>query len=193
MKLASGKVRQVKVDWADASSGFTLLFEDEVVLLLQGMMSKSGVARKLRIGAKVVDRVISGRVCQALINQPLAAVKQLGVDETSRSKGHTYLTDREAKKVVGLSLGKDSDAVGHAMIDMEIRGADRQKVKVVTSDLSPSYIKAQQEFLHAADLVFDRFHLAQLMSKAVDLVRRREQTRQATNLKKTPLFVAEVN
>ena len=68
---------------------------------------------------------------------------------------------------------------------MEIRGADRQKVKVVTSDLSPSYIKAQQEFLPAADLVFDRFHLAQLLSKAVDLVRRREQTRQATNLKKT--------
>ena len=188
VKLANGKVRQVEVDWADASSGFTLLFEDEVVLLLQGMMSKSGVARKLRIGTKVVNRVVSRRVCQALSDQPLAAVKQLGVDETSRAKGHTYftvLTDREAKKVVGLSLGKDSDAVGHAMIDMEIRGADRQKVKVVTSDLSPFYIKAQQEFLPAADLVFDRFHLAQLMSKAVDLVRRREQTRQATNLKKT--------
>jgi transposase len=131
---------------------------------------------------------VGSRVSQALCEQGLSDVRQLGVDETSRAKGHTYftvLTDREAKKVVGLSLGKDSDAVGHAMIDMEIRGADRQKVKVVTSDLSPAYIKAQRELLPKADLVFDRFHLAQLMGKAVDKVRRREQTKQAINLKKT--------
>jgi transposase len=188
VKLANGKVRQVEVSWADAGSGFTLLFEDEVVLLLQGMMSKFSVATKLRIGPKVVDRVVGSRVSQALCEQGLSDVRQLGVDETSRAKGHTYftvLTDREAKKVVGLSLGKDSDAVGHAMIDMEIRGADRQKVKVVTSDLSPAYIKAQRELLPKADLVFDRFHLAQLMGKAVDKVRRREQTKQAINLKKT--------
>lgn len=188
VKLASGKVRQVEVMWADAGSGFTLLFEDEVVLLLQGMMSKLAVATKLKIGPKVVDRVVGHRVSQALTNQGLSDIRQLGVDETSRAKGHTYftvLTDREARKVVGLSLGKDSDAVGHAMIDMETRGADRQKVKVVTSDLSPAYIKAHRELLPDSDLVFDRFHLAQLMGKAVDSVRRREQTKQAVNLKRT--------
>ena len=188
VKLPNGKVRQVEVPWAVPGSGFTVLFEDEIVLLLKGGMSKSAVASKLKVGPKVVDRVVSFRVCRALNDQPLKTVRQLGIDETSRQKGHTYFTvlsDREEKKVVGLSLGKDSDAVGHALIDMEMRGADREKVKIVTSDLSPAYIKAHREMLSTTDLVFDRFHIAQLMGKAVDKVRRREQTKQATNLKRT--------
>ncbi|KGE84763.1 hypothetical protein IX84_32115 [Phaeodactylibacter xiamenensis] len=113
-----------------------------------------------------------------MATQELRAVKDLSVDETSRKKGHNYLTilcDRQAKKVVGVSLGKDQKAVGEALIDMEARGADRTTVRSVTLDMSRSYIAACESYMPQAEMVFDRFHLVKKLNEAIDTIRRAEQ------------------
>lgn len=178
VKTEDGKVKLVEVPWAQAGSSFTLLYEDDVLNLTSGGMSNSKVAERLGIGAKRVFRIINRHVSHALSTQDLEPVKELSVDETSAKKGHDYvtiMTDRERKKVVGVALGKDHDAFAHALIDMEIRGADRKEVRAVTMDMSKSYIKAAKENLAQAAIVFDRFHIAKKLNEAVDEIRRQDQ------------------
>ena len=187
VRTAGGKVRLVDIPWAQRGSGFTLLFEDRVIELIRDGMAKTGAARQMGTTDKRIAGVIKRRVCTALAAQPLAPVREPGVDETSRRRGHNYLTvltDRGAKRWWAC-LGKDGEAVAHALLDMEIRGAGRGAVRCVTTDLSPAYIKASKELFPGADLVFDRFHLMQLFARAIDAVRRREQRRGAKDLVNT--------
>lgn len=123
-------------------------------------------------------RILSKYVGYALTTQELEPVEELSVDETSSKKGHNYftvMTDRNRKKVVGVSVGKNKDAFAHSLIDMEVRGGDREKVKTITMDMSRSYIPAAQETMPQADIVFDRFHLAKKLNEAVDQIRRQDQ------------------
>lgn len=72
-------------------SGFTLLFE-AFVLLLAREMTFSGAAR---ISDLSVHRVLA--VCERYVNEALSAtdlseVRRVALDETSRAKGHDYVT-----------------------------------------------------------------------------------------------------
>ena len=187
VKTKEGQVKLTEVPWAKPGSSFTLLFEGLVLDLSKGGMNLSAVGRHLKIGSKRVFRMIQRYVSNALATQDLSAVKELSADETSSKKGHNYLTvlaDRIEKKVVGISVGKDKDAFAHALLDMEIRGADRTDVKCVTMDMSRSYISAASEFISQADIVFDRFHIVKKLNEAVDKIRRADQ-REFTELKKS--------
>jgi len=122
-----------------------------------------------------------------LSTQPLQAVEELSVDETSVKKGHNYMTilaDRDRKKVVGVAQGKDYEAFAHALIDTEVRGAYREEVNTVIMDMSASYIKGATTDLPQASIVFDRFHIAQKINEAVDEIRRQDQ-REYKTLSKT--------
>lgn len=178
VKTESGKVKLVEVPWAQPGSAFTLLFEYDVLSLIREGMSMLGISRRLAIGDKRVARILNRHVSQALSSQTINSVEALAVDETSTRKGHNYFTimsDRTAKKVVGVAIGKDKEAFAHALIDMEIRGGSRQEVKTITMDMSRSYISAASETMAQADIVFDRFHIAKKLNEAVDKIRRAEQ------------------
>lgn len=178
VKIDSGLVKLVEVPWAQAGSSFTLLYEYDVLNLIEGGMNNAKVGQRLGIGSKRVFGIVNRHVSQALSLQSLDPVKELSVDETSSKKGHNYLTimaDRERKKVVGVAVGKDHDAFAHALIDMEIRGANREEARTITMDMSTSYIKGAKESLPQASIVFDRFHIAKKMNEAVDEIRRQDQ------------------
>lgn len=178
VKLPDGKVKLVSVPWADSGSSFTIKYEHDVIHLIEGGMSASGVGKRLGIGAQRVFRIVRRHVSQALATQDIAEVKELSVDETSSRKGHNYITilaDRKAKKVVGVAIGKDKEAFAHAIVDMEVRGGDRTKVRAVTMDMSRSYIAGVNEYMRQADIVFDRFHIAKKMNEAVDQIRKKDR------------------
>ena len=178
VKTKEGKVKLVEVPWGKPGSSFTLLFEYNVLDLAREGMSMIGVGRRLGISDKRVFGILRRHVSHALATQELETVKELSVDETSTKRGHSYFTvlaDRVRKKVVGLSVGKDKEAFKNALLDMEIRGSEREKVKAVTMDMSRSYIAGANEFIDQAAIVFDRFHIAKQMNKAVDQIRREEQ------------------
>lgn len=188
VKTKENKVRLVSVPWAEPGSSFTLLFESYAMELVKNGMCASKAGESLAISGKRVFRIINRKVSQALISQPLKPVKELSLDETSSKRGHNYLTvlcDRAAKKVVGISEGKDKQAVGKALVDMEIRGADKESVKVVTMDMSRSYIAAASEYFQQADIVFDRFHIMKKMNEAVDQIRKTEHLKCRDDFKRT--------
>ena len=74
-----------------------------------------------------------------------------------------------------MTVGKDTDAFAHALVDMEIKGADRTEVKTLTMDMSRSYISAAIKHMAQAKIVFDRFHIVKKMNEAVDAMRKSDR------------------
>jgi transposase len=187
VKTDKGMVRLIKVPWSEEGSSFTLLFEKCTLELVRNGMSISGAAKVLGIGSGQVHRIIKRKVVDALIMQELGEVKELSIDETSSKKGHNYLTilcDREAKKVVGIGVGKDIKSVEEGLQEMEIRGGSRADIKCISMDMWKAFITAAEEKMQQAEIVFDRFHLAYNLNKAIDRIRRAEQSK-FSELKRT--------
>lgn len=178
IQTEEGHTVLVEVPWSRPGSSFTLLFEAYSMMLLQSGMNLSGAGKHLGIDSRRLNRIISHYVGQALLNDRLSDIKQVGLDETSVQKGHKYvsvLSDLQEKRVVGLGLGKDVAAAKTALDQMESRGADPLAVEVASIDLSKSFIRATIEYLPNAEIVFDRFHIQKLLNQAVDQVRREDQ------------------
>lgn len=178
VKTKDKRVALIEVPWAQAGSSFTLLFELHVMELVHLGLNASAAGRKLSISGKRVFNIVSRKVSHCLATQSLEDVTALSIDETSSRKGHNYLTvlcDRIRKKVVGIAVGKDMLAVKNSLIDMEVRGAKKEKVKEITMDMSRAYIASAAECLPQADIVFDRFHIMKKLNEAIDEVRRQEQ------------------
>jgi transposase len=178
VKTSAGTTLQVEVPWARPGSSFTLLFEAFAMSLASASMSLTEAGRTMGTDGRVVGRIISWYVEKALLEQPLEPVETVSIDETSVKKGHHYftvLTDVERKKVVGVGIGKDHVAVKAAIGQMKARGASAETITAVAVDLSPAYTSAVLDQLPNAELVYDRFHVEQMLSKAVDTVRKLEQ------------------
>lgn len=187
VRTQSGQVLLVDVPWACSGSSFTLLFEAYAALLIEGGMPCTKAGDYMGISGKSIWTILRRMISTALTEQPLEDVRHMGVDETSNKKGHDYitvLTDVGRSKVVGISAGKDQEAFVNALSDVIIRGADVEKVELVTMDMSPSYIAGVSNNMPNAEIVFDRFHLEHGMNKVVDEVRR-EEAKKYKDLKKT--------
>lgn len=174
---ADGKPALVEVPWARPGSQFTLLFEAFAFGLVEAGLSYTSAGSQVDADSRVVFRIVKSYVDEALEQQTLEQVNDASIDETSFAKGHKYvtiLTDSERKKVVGIGKGKDGEAVQTAINEMEKRGSKAEQIKQVGIDLSPAFISACMDKLENAKIVFDRFHVEQMLSKAVDNVRKLE-------------------
>jgi len=187
VRTRSGQVLLVDVPWASPGSSFTLLFEAYAALLVEGGMPCTRAGDYMGISGKSIWTIIRRMVSTALSEQPLEDVSHMGIDETSSRKGHNYLTvltDIKERKVVGVGQGKDQDALNDALTDLEMRGANPENVELITMDMSTSYIAGVSHWMPDAEIVFDRFHLEQGMSKVVDEIRK-EEAKKYQELKKT--------
>lgn len=187
VKTNGGNTLIPDVPWARPGSSFTLLFEAFAMSLVKNSMSLQEAGRTMNVDGRVIGRIIRSYVEIALCEDELNEVESITVDETSVKKGHNYvtiLTNIKEKKVVGVGVGRDASAFKQALTEMESRKASKEAIKHVAMDMSPSYIAATADLLPQAQRVYDRFHLEQMLSKAVDSVRKREAVA-AKELKKT--------
>ena len=173
-----GKVTTIEVPWARPGSSFTLLMEAYCMTIARSGMSLPQVGRLVGLDSRVIGRMIGHAVEEGLEKTPLEQVKQLSIDETSSKKGHNYITilsDAKEKKVVGIGVGRNKEAVLAGIQEMEVRGSKASEVAEVAIDLSPAYTSAALEYFERASIVYDRFHVEQLLSKALDTVRKIER------------------
>lgn len=91
VKLPDGGVVLVEPEFAGRLSGFTLLFE-ALILMLAQQMPFAAVARIVGESAHRVTAVCERYVELALEAADFGDVTSLAVDETSRAKGHDYIT-----------------------------------------------------------------------------------------------------
>jgi len=179
-------VKTVAVPWARPGSGFTLLMEAMMVVLSQTGMTVAEAARTMAETPHRLWRVLFHHVQKAHEQINVSAVTQLTVDETSMKKGQDYITvvcepgcqeEKRATRVLFVAEGKEATTVKEARIFLEEHGLPTSQVLEVCADMSPTYAKGIREEYPKARLVFDFFHVVQLLTTAVDKVRRRESIR----------------
>lgn len=176
-KLPDGSVRLVEPDFAGRLSGFTLLFE-ALILMLSQQMPFTAVAR---IVGESVHRVM--HVCQRYVELALAAadfsaVNALAIDETSRARGHDYITlaaDPGERRVLFVTEGRDAGTIGKLAADLRAHDCPPEQIGSVSIDMSPAFIRGVGEHLPKARITFDKFHVVWHANAAVDKMRRIEQ------------------
>jgi transposase len=170
-------VKQVEVPWARPGSGFTLLFE-LLVLSLCREMSVAAVAELTSEHANRLWRILEHYVERARREVDLRAFHQLGIDEFSVRKGQVYMTsfsDLEASRVVFLGEGRKKGVVKSFVSDLMSRDIDPVQIDVVCCDMWDPYLNGIGKHMAEAAVVFDRFHVMNLLNKALEAVRRDEQ------------------
>ena len=106
-----------------------------------------------------------------------STVKNIGIDETSRKKGHNYVTtvtDLDNSKVIYVTVGKDSATVDNFKTELEKRNLKVDQITNICSDLSPAFILGIKTNFPNANHTFDKFHVVKIVNKAVDEVRAKE-------------------
>ena len=170
-------VHRVSVPWARPDSGFTLLFEALVMMLVKSMPVRA-VARLVNQHDTLIWRIVHHYVDDALAKADYSEVTQVGVDETASRRGQNYVSifvDLEQRKVLFATPGKDSSTVAAFAEDLKAHGGDPKAVTEVSADMSPAFAKGTAENLPNAQVTFDKFHVVSLVNDAVDEVRRLER------------------
>lgn len=181
VKLPDGKVLQVSPPWAGKLSGFSLLFE-AFVLLLARQMPFTGVAK---ITGESIHRVMA--VCHryvdaAVAQADLSEVHQVAIDETSRARGHDYVTlvadadpDPERRRVLFVAEGREAETVQAFAANLRAHRGKPSEITSISIDMAPPFIKGVQENFPNAQITFDKFHVIAHASGAIDATRRLEQ------------------
>ena len=182
VKLPNGSVRSVEPDFAGRLSGFTLLFE-ALILMLAQQMPFAAVARIVGESAHRVMAVCERYVEIALGLADFSDVKALAIDETSRSRGHNYITlaaDALARRVLFVTEGRDAKTIKELAEYLKSHGCPAEQIESVSIDMSPAFIKGVSQELPNARITFDKFHVVWHASVAVDKMRRLEQRTDAS-------------
>jgi transposase len=177
VKLPNGSVRLVEPEFAGRLSGFTLLFE-ALILMLAQQKPFAAVARIVGESAHRVMAVCERYVQIALGLADLSNVTALAIDETSRARGHDYITlaaDALARRVVFVTEGREADTIQRLAAELAAHGCAPAQIDSVSIDMSPAFIKGCTEQLPNARITFDKFHVVWHASTAVDRMRRIEQ------------------
>jgi transposase len=177
VRLPDGGIRQVEPDWAGRLAGFTLLFE-ALIMTMCREMTFAAVSRLVGLSWHQVVAICKRYVELGLEQADFSEVKRLAADETSKAKGHDYITlvaDADLRRVLFVTEGKDADTIKAFAADFTAHGGDPEAVESISIDMSPAFIKGVTKHLPNARITFDKFHVVAHASTAVDKTRRIEQ------------------
>ena len=179
VKLAGGNVRQIEPAFVGRLAGFTLLFEALILAFCREMPFRA-VARLTGVSLYRVMSLCERYVDLAVAQQDLSGVESLAIDETSKARGHDYVTiaaDSARRAVIAVTGERDAKAVERLAQDIRAHGGDPLAIESVSIDMSPAFIKRVARQFPNAQVTFDKFHVIAHASHALDLTRRAEQKR----------------
>jgi transposase len=141
------------------------------------VLSWKETARRFRTSWDTVFRCVEHAVRWGLEHRSLDGIGSIGVDELSWRKRHKYLTlvyqlDHGRRRLLHIARDRTAKSF-NGFFDM--LGEERSKqIVFVASDMWQAFRKVVRTRCSTAIHVLDRFHVAQLLSKAIDAVRREE-------------------
>ena len=185
IKNGEGKVKTVRVPWANPNSGFTLLMEAYLLGLVK-VLSVAEVSRRTQVSERRIWRLVETRIFEAWKKTCWGSLTRLGVDETSTKKGHNYGTaflelegqeDEHGKgaarvaRLLFFTPGKNTETFDRFMEELESRGLPPAQIEEIAMDMSHSFIKGAKKHFPESQICFDRFHVMKLCGKACEEVR----------------------
>jgi transposase len=169
--FSCGKVRQVKVNFADPKKHYTRSLE-RYALELSRHMTIQDVAEHLLLSWDTVKDIQARHLKRRFGKPKLGKLKEIAIDEINIGKGHRYLTvvlDLRSGAVVFVGDGKGVDALKPFW--KRLRRA-HAKIEAVATDMSAAYIRAVRENIRRAVHVFDHFHVIKLFNEKLSALRR---------------------
>lgn len=122
-----------------------------------------------------VAQAVDEAVAHGLAERDLSGVTHIGIDEISRKRGHVYVTnvyDLKARRLPWSGEGRAQATLGVFFKWFGQEGTAR--LEGICRDMWLPYIDVIKERAPQAVLVFDKFHIVQHLTRAVDQVRRDE-------------------
>ena len=175
--ISKNERRMEDCDFVETGSRFTNRFCHMISGLCRHM-SIQAVANHLNLRwetVKNIDKQYMANTLPALDPTQLTDLKYIGVDEVARAKGHDYMTvvyDMMGGNLIWVEVGRTADVFSSFLT--KLPKATAAQILAVAMDMGPAYQKAVRESLPNADIVFDRFHVMQNYSKAIQNQRRIE-------------------
>lgn len=166
-----------QVSWAEPESRFTLHFEELVGWLAQ-RCDKTAISTMLRIAWRSVGTILERVVSRLRAPVDWTKVTAIATDELSFRKGHRYLTlvsDLQTGRILWSREGRSAATLEAFFEEIGVEACAR--IRHAAIDMFEGYAQAIRRCLPNATIVYDRFHVQQLASNAVDEVRRGEWQR----------------
>ena len=194
-------VETLVVPWSRPNSGFTLLFEQLIMSFVKlhgcvGRVAKQVKEYPQRIQAivnfheplEVIEedseaqeealKSVEELVDQVVVkSEELSSVKKLNIDETSRKKGHDYVTnflDGETGKLLDIQKGKGAKVIEKFVEKGLSKGLNPTSITDISIDMSPSFICGCETYFEQAAISFDKFHVSQLVNRCFDEFRKKQ-------------------
>jgi transposase len=170
-------VRVEDFPWAGPWDRVTRALGRAVSVLARKLSTKE-TGEHFGLNWKTVATIIRRAVAYGLRHRKRRPLHVIGIDEVSRRKGHRYLTvvyDLERHQLLWVGEERKKETVVEFFRELGKRRS--RTVRVVCMDMWADYLRAVQEQVPQAQILFDRFHLVQHLNRAVDEVRRTEMRR----------------
>lgn len=171
-----GKKAAYLVDWARPQCGLTIKFEQRAIANCK-TMTFVDAAFCLGETDKRLASTVHKAVQKARLTLNWKDIKAIGIDETSRAKGHNYISvfvDLYSRNVLFIADGKDASVFDQFCEELKRNHGNPSKIIYLAMDMSVAFISGAETFLPNADIIFDKFHVIKLMNEAIDKIRRQE-------------------
>lgn len=133
------------------------------------------VAKLFHCSWSTVAEAVDEAVTYGLAHCDLSSVTHIGIDEISRKRGHVYVTnvyDLKHQRLLWSGEGRAKETL-EGFFDWF--GQERtQQLEGICCDMWQPYVDVVKTRAPKAILVFDKFHIVQHLTQAVDQVRRDE-------------------
>lgn len=174
-------MKQETLSWLASSGRFTQRFEDHIGLQCREM-SVARVAEFNRLSWDQVRRMEMAYMERLISKHPPSMhLRAIGIDEVSIRKGHSYaivVADLDQKRPIWLRANGRSQEEMDKFFE-EMGPARCQRIRLAVMDMWKPFRNSLREHAHNAEIVYDKFHVLNHLSKALDLVRRMEYKRVA--------------
>ncbi len=168
MDRRNSKTEVIDVPWARKGSGFTLLFENQVLELLRLSSCKTTTAKFFNIYPQRVQTIYDAYTKDRYEQRSAQVARKVGVDETSTKKGHDYITlfvNLENGQILDIQDGRSSEAIKNYAEELRVLGNSFQTVEEFSLDMSPAFISGVKQNFSTARMTYDRFHVVQLVKR----------------------------
>ena len=120
-----------------------------------------------RINNTRLWRILHHYVDEARDKADYSDIRNVGMDETSRRRGHNYVSlfvDLDTPKVLFVTEGKDAATVERFKQDLTDHNGNPEAIEEMCSDMSPSFISGVEKYFPNAHLTFDKFHIMKVIN-----------------------------
>lgn len=153
----------------------------DYIVVLCHFMTITDVAKHIGLGWNTVKEIHKQYLLEKFSNEDFGKPRILAVDEIAIRKGHNYLTvviNWETRRV--LYVGQDRKTETLNKFYRLLTKEQRDGIEAVAMDMWKPFIKATQNCLPKASIIFDQFHVIKTFGKVIDKIRVSEYAKAST-------------